>query len=393
VIPRVLFFNPWDRLIGPNRYLVDILRHSPGLAERATLVAHQPTDAFSEWAELGGRVEVWPEIAPVHPRLDLANLGHLARIHSAGLVRLGRAVRALGPDVIVSNTENLWIGGLVARLSGVRHLQIFHALTLEYRFGGVRPVVRAYLAALARLADRLVAVSQTVSRMLTGFGVAARRVAVVPNGVDVADLRQRAGRPLDPALSQALEGRRPVLVSVGRIAPMKGQDVLVQAVERLRPRFPRLLCLLVGRVGSAAGVEDTGRYHAELLERIDRHDLGGCVRLVGEIDCVPELLARSDVYVQPSRTESFSRVSVEALVCGRPVVCSDAGALAEVTGGAGVLVTPGDPDALADGIARLLDDSEARERLIRRGQEHVVAHYDIAQVAERFGNLLAEVTS
>jgi glycosyltransferase involved in cell wall biosynthesis len=105
------------------------------------------------------------------------------------------------------------------------------------------------------------------------------------------------------------------------------------------------------------------------------------------------LYQRATLAVVPSRFEGFGLPAAEAMACGTPVVASAAGALPEVvrTGGGGLLVPPGDVDALAKGIASLLEQPEARRRLGEEGRPRVVAAYAWSRVAERTTDVYREV--
>jgi hypothetical protein len=117
--PCVIFLNPWDRLIGPNRYLVEMLRHAPELAVRSTVVFAAGDDACREYRDLGCRTEVWPEVGLIHPRLTLGNVASNLQRHTVGLARVVRRLKDRRPDLVVSNSEILCLGGMAARAAGI----------------------------------------------------------------------------------------------------------------------------------------------------------------------------------------------------------------------------------------------------------------------------------
>lgn len=160
-IPKILFLNPWDRLIGPNRYLVEMLRHAPELAARSAVVLQENNGARAEYQSLGCRVEVWPEVGLIHPHASLKNFSKLLRTHTVGLARLIPRLKALSPMVVVSNTENLWLGGLIGKLLQVPHIQIFHGDAWRYRRSKKAGLLKGYLRFLSFWSHRLIVVSQT----------------------------------------------------------------------------------------------------------------------------------------------------------------------------------------------------------------------------------------
>jgi glycosyltransferase involved in cell wall biosynthesis len=387
--PGVIFLNPWDRLIGPNRYLVEMLRQAPELAARSTVVFAAGDEACREYRDLGCRTEVWPEIGLIHPRLTLGNVVSNLQRHTVGLARVVRRLKDRRPDLVVSNSEILCLGGMAARAAGIPHAQVVHSLLFQYRRGQHEWAIPGYIRFLSFWTQRFVTVSESVRRMLGDYRVRSERVAVVPNGFDIQGIRRKSRLPLPPSLEERIQGRYPVLVSVGRIAPMKGQDILIEAIARLRASYPSLLCLMVGRQASSESWEDVSGFQGRLTRRIRKERMEDAVCFLGEVDCVPELFRRADLYVHPSLTESFSRVVAEALICGAPVVCTDAGALPEVVGpGGAFLVKPSDAEALAHGVRAVLQGRMLRDRMVSAGQAHVENRYSIGQTTQSFLEVL-----
>jgi phosphatidyl-myo-inositol alpha-mannosyltransferase len=213
---------------------------------------------------------------------------------------------------------------------------------------------------LHRVYDRLagrIAVSASARDSWQGrFGGA---MAVVPNGV----------APEFFAHPEPLEGWKaegPTILFVGRLEPRKGLAYLVRAFLRLKPAFPRLRLLVVGRDDRG----QQGKAMAMVPPRL-RTDLV----FVGPVprDDLPSYYASADVFCAPSLGgESFGIVLAEALAVGLPVVCSDIGGYRDVVrdGVDGLLVPPRDPRALAEALAGLLDNPA---RLAAMGQAAAVA--------------------
>jgi glycosyltransferase involved in cell wall biosynthesis len=389
-IPSVLFLNPWERRIGPNRYLVEMLRNAPGLARKATVVLHEPSDSQEEYQHLGCRVVVWEEIAQIRAGISWGNLYTLGKRHSLGL---GRVIRRLGsahPDLIVSNTEQLVLGDIVARLLGIPHLKIFHAITFAYRLHGRQRAIRAYLRTLTFGTSRIIAVSETQRRALVSGGLANGYVTTVPNPIPVRELGLNSLNPLPSSLRKRLKNTGPVLVNAGRVAPLKGQDQLIEALQAIIRYYPDLLCIFAGQLGSDSGLENTNAYFAALQKRIQELGLTKHVLFVGEIDYLPSLLRRADLYVHTSMMESFCRSVAEALVCGTPVVAFDSGAVPEVAGPGAILITSGDTEACATAVIDLLAQEEKRNLLAGKGRLHIEKYYGAEQVAGSFTDVLMQ---
>jgi len=187
------------------------------------------------------------------------------------------------------------------------------------------------------------------------------KVCVVPAGVDTT--RFRPGDRAEARRLLDLPPDDPVILFVGRIDPIKGIDVLVDALCGLRSEMwltapPRLL-LVGGGEGEPA--------FETLIARASAHNLLDRIDFVGSVPHadLPNYYRAADVVAVPSFYESFGLVAVEAMACGTPVVASRAGGLAFTVddGQTGYLVPHNDPDALAARLYAVLTDTPLRARL------------------------------
>lgn len=390
---RVLFLNPWDRLIGPNRYLVEMLRHVPEMAQKSTVVFHQANDALEEYRELGCEVLIWPEIGLVHPHATIRNALKLFQTHSVGLSRVVRRMRSVGPDAVISNSEILWIGGMAARLMNIPHIQVFHDIMSEYRFRGKPLLWKAYLRFLSLWSQRFVAVSQALGSALRSGGLSEKKVVIIRNPIPLNYLKTQMPKEITSEYDSLLENRYPILLCVGQIFPVKGQDLLLEALPMVRERYPQVLCIFVGGLGSPEGLDDTDRFYHRLLRRVEELNLGSTVRFLGEVNHLDTLYKRAHVCVNPSRMESFCRVIAEALLCRAPVVAFAVGAIPEVSGPGALLVPPGDVQGLAKAIIdTVMNPNEARART-EKGRTHVERQFNAVDVARRFYDGILQTAS
>ncbi|TFV58573.1 glycosyltransferase family 1 protein [Geodermatophilus sp. DF01-2] len=228
-------------------------------------------------------------------------------------------------------------------------------------------------SALSR-ADAVVVLTDRTAAALMGDGVPAERVTTIPSGFDPGlfagdhpDVFPGAGRPR--------------MGYVGRLAPQKRADRLVEAFGRMRE--PAHLVV----VGDGPD-RDRVRQLAAASPRADRVTLSGFV----EHPAVPAVLASLDVLVLPSAYEEMGSVLTEAMASGLPVVASDVGGIPEVVRGGvtGLLVPPGDVDALAAALDRLAADPGLRARL-SAGARARAADYSWPQLAARVAAVYARV--
>jgi glycosyltransferase involved in cell wall biosynthesis len=235
---------------------------------------------------------------------------------------------------------------------------------------------RLLLRAKARAAAAVVAISEVEAARLRDLAPEAKdRVALVRCGVTV------------PAAPPAVETPRHDVVAVGRLAPAKGLDVLVDALALLARRRPGVSAAIVGE----------GPERSALERRIESS--GAPVTLLGLRDEAQTLalLARATVatlpcVVAPDGDEDGIPVSLmEAMAAGVPVVSTPVGGIAELLedGQAGVLVPSGDPVSLATAIGRLLDDPAVRARYAAAGRAAVAARHEIGACARRLAAVLS----
>jgi glycosyltransferase involved in cell wall biosynthesis len=216
----------------------------------------------------------------------------------------------------------------------------------EFFSAGDRLVFRRLVPPACRRAARIFTVSEYSKEMLIErYRLPEGKIAVTPNGVD------DAFRPDGPSRTGP-----PYLLFVGTLQPRKDPVCAVRALARLDSD---LRLVMAGPAKQAA---------AATRAEIDRLGLGARVELTGHVSKteLAQLYRGAACLVFPSRYEGFGLPAVEAMACGTPVVAARSSALPEVVGDAGILVAPGDADALADGVRRALAD---RDRLVAAGLE------------------------
>jgi glycosyltransferase involved in cell wall biosynthesis len=285
--------------------------------------------------------------------------------------RLARLLRSRRVDVLHAH---LFYSSLYAspigRLAGVPAIIETPHISERWRRGwkGSFAVDRL----IGRSVDYYVAVSHANARYLVqDKRLPARKVVVIPNGCDLA----RFDRPRDPASPlKAGLGLGPadqVLLAVGRLAPQKGHEILLEALPAVRREAPRLHTVVVGE----------GSLREPLERRTRELGLDDRVHFVGYRADVAGWYAAADLSVLPSHFEGLPLVTVESLAAGCPVVATAVDGTPEVVvdGVTGLTVPPGDPDRLGQAILRLVQDPVLRRTLGQQGRAHVRAHFDREQ--------------
>ena len=244
---------------------------------------------------------------------------------------------------------------------------------------------RLYNSIMAR-ADAVIANSEWTGAHIRAeyprLGV--KNLTVIPRGIDVAAFDPAGVAPERVAAVRTAwgvkDGERVVLLP-GRIARWKGQVVFVEAVAMLQTagRWPAGLRALI--VGDPQGRFD---YVDELRRTIADRKLDGAVTLAGHTEDMPAAYMAADVVVSASTDpEAFGRVAAEASAMARPVIATDHGGARETVlrDVSGLLVPPGDADALALAITDLLvRPVDALAAMGAAGRAHIAAHYTVERM-------------
>lgn len=208
------------------------------------------------------------------------------------------------------------------------------------------------------------------------FGIDPERVRVVAGGI-------RATPPGDPAPGRKLAGGDRYILALGTVEPRKDLPTLVSAFDALAADDPDLRLVIAGADGWGAEALTAAIERAAHRDRVVR--LGW----VDEADR-PALVRAASVYAFPSVYEGFGLPPLEAMTAGVPVVATRTGSLPEVCGDGAELVPVGDADALAQALARILDDDTYRDQLVERGNA-VTERYTWPAASDQFAALLADV--
>jgi glycosyltransferase involved in cell wall biosynthesis len=299
-------------------------------------------------------------VVPVSGALDVRAFVRLLRVLSRERVDVVHAHGHFATNVLAR---------VAGRLAGARVLSHMH-IQNAFRAGAGRSVQIAIDNATARLCFALVAVSDATREDLVRQGYPRGRLVTVHNGIEPAEVTE----PVRMA-----EG--PTVLEVARLAEVKGQRTLLEALTSVDAT-----AVLVGR-----DLEQGGAYERLLRAEAERLGVDGRVVFSGYRADVPALLAGCDVFCLPSRAEGLPLVVLEAMAQGKPVVATAVGGTPELVadGVTGVLVAPGDAEALADALSALLADPERARQLGEAGRERVLREFSAEAAAERVLELYA----
>lgn len=292
-------------------------------------------------------------------------------------VALTRLIRSFRPDVVQGWMYHGDLAALLAAKASGRRSETKVVWGIRCsdmdlgRYGVVLRGVVRLCALLSASPDLVTANSNAGLKAHETLGYRPRRSEFVHNGIDVARFKpdDEARRAIRAELG--IGERAFVAAHVARVDPMKDHGSMIAAAARL----PDVQTLLIG-----AGTE--------------RLEVSANVRRLGRRSDIPRLLAASDVVVSSSAFgEGFSNALAEGMACGLPAIATDVGDARFIVGNAGIIVPPGDPDALADAMSSLVHQSfEARAQLGAKARTRVADHFSLERAMARFAEIYDGLT-
>lgn len=282
--------------------------------------------------------------------------------------------------------SHYWMSGIAAETLksewNVPVVQMFHTLGLmknriaqspqemegKYRIDGEFRVMQ--------IADRIIAATQAEEAQLEFlYGVKPGKITILPPGVETARFY-----PIPPDEAKEVIGlpkENRMLLFVGRIEPLKGVDVLIQALALMKQkgvfdRSPHTLAIIGGDPDASA--ETMTEEMSRLKAMSAQFGLNDLVLFLGKRsqETLPYYYSAAEVLIMPSHYESFGMVALEAMACGTPVVASQVGGLAFLVkdGVTGLVVPGGEPEMLADTLTRLICEPALRNKLGAQAAEY-----------------------
>jgi len=322
------------------------------------------------------------EIAPLHDTIALAQIldalrdlrPHIVHTHMAKAGTVGRVAAA-----IYNRTA--------ARHAPARVVHTYHGHVLEGYFSPVQ--TRAFLGverALARVTDRIIAISPRIQKELTEDYRIGRpeQYHVVPLGFDldpltaIGESERRAARATLGITADAA-----VVATVGRLTAIKRYDLFLDTARLVAERHSHVLFLVAG----------DGELRAALEEQARANGIADRVRFLGWRRDLETVYAASDVFLLTSRNEGTPVALIESLAAAVPGVSTDVGGVRDVidTDRVGLLAPFGDAHALANQVHALLADHDRRRRMGEAGRQAVSSRYGLDRLIDDVERLYREL--
>jgi glycosyltransferase involved in cell wall biosynthesis len=269
------------------------------------------------------------------------------------------------------------VAAKIAKRSRVPYVIHTHGMLDPVRLGRRKLKKMLYLNLMGRRvlngAHGIVAITEAERQHLVKLGIRSP-ITVIPNGVQAQDT-EAVVRASSEHHGTIEDGR--VVLFLGRIHPMKGLDLLVEAFARTASRRNGASLVI-------AGPDEIG-YKNDLLKKCSALNLNGQLKFVGTVadDEKKSLLARADIFALTSYSEGFSMAILEALSYGKPVVITDTCYFDDVSKYHAGLVSPCDVGAIAKNLDTLLSDSDLRDRMGKNARRLIREKYTWDIVADK----------
>ena len=279
----------------------------------------------------------------------------------------------------VNQARAIW-GIVTGRITGIPiifHAREFLANDMHKRF-------------LIRYSTKIIAISNAVAKsyQINNNKKEKEKISVVYNAVDIDRFNSENSEKLLRNKFQ-IDIEAPLILMVSKLSENKGHLDFVAACALVKKRFPKACFALVG--GELPGHES---YAEEVRKAVIKENFDGSFRFFGFQQRVEQFIGMADIVVQPSIVEdALGRVPLEAMAMGKPVVATAVGGIPEIVedGVTGFLVPKENPEALAAGIIKLLNDKELCRKFGEVGKERIYQHFNARKHAEEISRIYWEV--
>lgn len=321
--------------------------------------------------------------------VEVISLESSRRSIMSAIPRLVGVLRKLRPQIVQTWMYHADLfGGIAASLAGRPPVVWGIRSALEHpREAGriTRHVIKACALSSRWIPDRIVSVSESGRRIHASWGYPADRIAVIPNGFDLAIFSPNEKKRAEFRREIGASEESVVVTNVGRVHPHKDHATLLNGMARLWETERDIHLVIAG--------DDTDQALTGLVHGSHMHIPGDRLHLLGPRHDVARILSGTDIYCSSSIAEAFPNSVGEAMSSEVPCVVTDVGDSAQLVGETGVVVRRGDPSALAAGVESLVRlDIAERQQLGQRARERIALNYDIQRVAACYESLYMELT-
>jgi glycosyltransferase involved in cell wall biosynthesis len=370
--PNVLIIIATEPIGGPGKGVLQLLEHAPADAFEYQLcnfcLEDRPLGQFVDEARrrnlnlslLKQRFTLDPHLVIQARRVIRERDINLVQTHGYKANTIGFFLKAL--------CRLPWIGFAHGFIEESRKLRLYNRIE--------RLVLRR--------ADMVVAVAESMKALLTRSGIAARKIRVVHNAIDLSEATSQISRN-EIRQRHGLTPAHKVIGVIGRLSPEKGQMVFLRAMEKTVRSIPGVKAFIVGDGPDRAVLEAFCREKG-----LNEH-----VLFLGYQERIADFYQVMDLLVLPSLSEGLPNTVLEAMTFGVAVLATTVGGVPEIVqNGNGMMVPPNDPEALAERMVELLGQDALRHAIGLKGKNSLyprfAPHNRVRQITGLYEELLSE---
>jgi len=382
-IPRVLFLDHAGVLGGAELYLLDVARQ---YRDTSRVILFEKGPFQERLREDGIPVDICLAPSGLLDVKKSANWWSVLRA-APGLARLAWQVtrKARAYDVLFANSQkSLFVAGLAGLIARRPVIWNLHDMLTADHFSDLNRTAAVRWANL--FVDHVIVNSQATRNAFAESGGRTEKTTVVYNGIDPEPFNRVDEAALRELRDEFGLAEAPLLGVFSRLAPWKGQHVVL----KMLPRLPDVRVLFVGDT-LFRGDES---YEQELKRKARQLNVADRVRFLGFRRDIPRLMRFVDVVLHTSTApEPFGRVIVEGMLAGTPVVATRAGGATEVVRepDTGLLVPPGDPNALAIAIQELLSNPDRAYSMGKTAKSYARRRFSIDRMQKNVRKVVNDV--
>lgn len=231
--------------------------------------------------------------------------------------------------------------------------------------------------------NAVILVSHSMREELATIMRHAQNLRVVPNGMDIQEVQDSSEQSLSAELQEFLNGHNPVVLGVGRLAPEKGFDTLIESISQLNGSYPDIGLIIVGE----------GKLRGHLQALAGERGIADKVMMPGFYDQIPALMRHSDVLAMPSKTEGLPMTALEAMAVGTPIVATRVGALPAVLeeGEGGWFVDGSSSNAVSMSLKDCLEDPEKTQSKIGWAKDKAIQSFSSEAMEKAYRDIYQKV--
>lgn len=316
------------------------------------------------------------EIRDIHPRVELEVISMRSRLDWAAIKKIRKQMKHVKPAIIhIHGTRAGSLGRLAAIGLNIPVIYTEHLWTNDFKLSN--PVLNYFHHIGGWFLDLFTTMNIAVSGAVKDFLIVSqisyeKKIKVIYNGIEPTKAR-----------AKLFNTKEIIIGTVATIIPLKGIQFLIEAMPGVIEEFPEAKLEIIGE----------GPYKKKLQNKVKKMKLTKHIRFAGFSADVEKELAKMDLYVQPSLSESFGLAIVQAMSVGLPVIATRTGGIPELIteDKSGILVESANPKQLREAMIKVLRDKDLAKRMGDMARRESIVRFNLKDMIEEVENTYEEV--